>query len=156
MTYREGRIFAQFSSSLTQRPTTLGPVKIVLDTHQDTSGEELSIDFIKGDITVKKNGVYLVIAGLQINKLAGNKPHWLDSWIRINDIDVPNSNVRTVLTDPTEKDVVVTQLVTNLNKGDTLSIMMSVEVADEGLGIEAIYPDDEPKIPSIILTMLQI
>jgi hypothetical protein len=37
-----------------------------------------------------------------------------------------------------------------------LSIMMSVEAADEGLGIEAIHPINEPQIPSIILTILQI
>jgi hypothetical protein len=152
----EQRIFGQFSSSTTQRPTTLDPVKIILDTHQDTSGEELSIDFIKGDITVKKSGIYLIIAGLQVNKLAGNKPRWIDFWIRINHIDVPNSNVRTVVKDPAQKEVIITQLVTTLNKGDMLSIMMSVEAADEGLGIEAIHPINEPQIPSIILTILQI
>jgi len=33
---------------------------------------------------------------------------------------------------------------------------MSVEVADEGLGIETIRPTGEPVIPSIILTIIQL
>ncbi len=31
--------------------------------------------------------------------------------------------------------------------------MMSVEVANEGLGIETFHPKGEPRIPSIILSM---
>jgi len=34
--------------------------------------------------------------------------------------------------------------------------MMSVEVPDEGLGIEAIHPTGEPLIPSIIFSMHNI
>ena len=40
-----------------------------------------------------------------------------------------------------------------LNRGDALNIMMSGETEDEGLGIEAIEPDGEPAIPSIIVTI---
>jgi len=40
--------------------------------------------------------------------------------------------------------------------GDLINIMMSVEVPDEGLGIEAIHPTGEPLIPSIILSLHKI
>jgi len=40
--------------------------------------------------------------------------------------------------------------------GDLINVMMSVEVPDEGLGIEAIHPTGEPLIPSIILSMHKI
>jgi len=152
----EPKAFGQFSSSITQRPTALGPVKIVLDTHQDKSGEELAIDFAKEGIAINRTGTYLVIVGPQISKLAGNKPRWIDFWIRVNNVDVPNSNVRAVLKDPDQKDVIITQVVTYLKQGDVLNIMMSVEVADEGLGIETIKPAGEPLIPSVILTILQL
>ncbi len=150
------KAFGQFSSSVTQRPTTLDPVKIVLDTHQDTSGDELAIDFIKGGLTINRLGMYLVIVGPQVSKLAGNKPRWIDFWIRVNNVDIPNSNVRAVLKDPAITDVIITQVVTHLNKGDMLDIMMAVEVADEGLGIEAFQPVGEPLIPALILTILQL
>lgn len=156
MVIQELKAFGQFSSTVTQRPTALDPVKIILDTHQDTSGDELTIDFIKNGITVNRTGTYLIIVGPQTGKLVGNNPRWMDFWIRINNKDVPNSNVRTILKDPAVTDVIITQAVTHFNKGDMLNIMMSVEVADEGLGIVAIHPDKEPLIPSIILTILQL
>jgi hypothetical protein len=34
--------------------------------------------------------------------------------------------------------------------------MMSVEIANEGSGIEVIQPANEPAIPSIILTVIQL
>lgn len=150
------KAFGQFSSTVTQRPITLRPVKVVLDTHQDTSGDELVVDFLKGGIVVNRAGTYLIIVGSQIGKLAGTKPRWIDFWIKVNNTDLPNSNVRAVLKDPDMKDVIVTQVVAHLNKGDMLDIMMTVEVADEGLGIEAIQPVNEPLIPSMILTVLQL
>jgi hypothetical protein len=156
MENKELNAFGQFSSSITQRPTTLGPAKIVIDTCQDSSGQELSVDFIKGDIKVKKSGAYLIIAGAQIGKLAGDKPRWIDFWLRVNNLDVPYSNVRAIVKDSVMKDVVIVQVVRRLNKGDTLNVIMSVEVADEGLGIETIRPAGEPVIPSIILTILQL
>jgi len=157
MTISELKAFGQFSSSLTQRPMILQPLKIILDSQEDRSGEEHLIDFNeKGDVTIKQTGMYLVIAGLQVTKLVGNTARWIDFWIRINDVDVRNSNVRITLRDPNQKDVIMTQTVVRIKKDDKLNIMMAVEVADEGLGIEAIRPEREPLIPSIILTILQL
>ncbi len=157
MTISELKAFGQFSSSLTQRPMILQPLKIILDSQEDKSGEEHPIAFNeKGDVTIKQTGMYLVIAGLQVAKLVGETPRWIDFWIRINDVDVRNSNVRITLRDPNQKDVIMTQTVVRIKKDDKLNIMMAVEVADEGLGIEAIRPEHEPLIPSIILTILQL
>jgi len=157
MAIAELKAFGQFSSSLTQRPMILQPLKIILDSQEDRSGEEHLIDFNeKGDVTIKQTGMYLAIAGLQVAKLVGDTPRWIDFWIRINDVDVRNSNVRITLRDPNQKDVIMTQTVVRIKKDDKLNIMMAVEVADEGLGIEAIRPEREPLIPSIILTILQL
>ncbi len=150
------KAFGQFSSAQSQRPNTRDPVEIELDTQEDTVGKEHSIDFKKGDVMVKKSGMYLIIAGPQVGKERGEKPRWIDFWLRVNNIDVPNSNIRAVITAACEKDVVITQTVTRLNSGDTLNVMMSVEDTEEGLGIEAIQPVGEPLVPSIILTILQL
>jgi len=156
MSDHEQKVYGQFSSSMTQRPTALGPTKIVLDTCQDASGEDLSVDFVRGDIRFKRDGAYLLIAGLQIGKLSGDKPRWIDFWFKVNDLNVPNSNVRAMVKDPVDKDVIIVQVVRRFRIGDMLNIMMSVEAADEGLGIETIRPAAEPVIPSIILTILQM
>ena len=152
----KGRAFGQFSSSKTQRPDSTDPVEISLTDQEDMFGGEHSIDFVQGDIEIKTSGMYLVIAGPQIGKTGGDQARWIDFWLRVNNVDVPNSNVRAVIKDKDQKDVIVLQVLTRLNEGDTLNIMMSVEATGEGIGIEAIQPPGEPLVPSIILTMLQM
>jgi len=152
----KGRAFGQFSSSKTQRPDSTDPIEISLTDQEDMFGGEHSIDFVQGDIEIKTSGMYLVIAGTQIGKTGGDQARWIDFWLRVNNVDIPNSNVRAVIKDQYQKDVIVLQVLTRLNEGDTLNIMMSVEATGEGIGIEAIQPPGEPLVPSIILTMLQM
>lgn len=152
----KNRAFGQFSSSRTQRPESTDPVEIKLTDQEDEFGAEHSIDFVQGDIEIKISGMYLIIAGPQIGKTTGDNARWMDFWLRVNNVDVPNSNIRAVIKDACQKDVVVLQTLTKLNKGDILNVMMSVEVASEGLGIEAIQPPGEPLVPSLILTVLQM
>jgi len=152
----KGRAFGQFSSSKTQRPDSTDPVEIELTDQEDMFGGEHSIHFVQGDIEIKTSGMYLVIAGPQIGKTDGDQARWIDFWLRVNNVDVPNSNVRAVIKDQCQKDVIVLQVLTRLNEGDTLNIMMSIEKEGEGIGIEAIQPPGEPLVPSIILTMLQM
>ena len=90
------KAFGQFSSNKTQRPITSEPVKLELNWLTLVQ----IIDFKKGDIVIKQPGIYLVIACPQIGKVSGTTPRWLDFWVRVNNIDVSNSNIRTVITDP--------------------------------------------------------
>ena len=152
----KGRAFGQFSSSKTQRPDSTDPVEIELTDQEDMFGGEHSIHFVQGDIEIKTSGMYLVIAVPQIGNTVGDQARWIEFWLRVNNVDVPNYNVRAVIKDKDQKDVIVLQVLTRLNEGDTLNIMMSVEATGEGLGIEAIQPLGEPLVPSIILTMLQM
>jgi len=152
----KGRAFGQFSSSKTQRPDSTDPIEIELTDQEDMFGGDHTIDFVQGDIEIKTSGMYFIVAGPQIGKTAGDKARWIDVWLRVNNVDVPNSNIRAVLKDQCQKDVIVLQVLTRLIKGDTLNIMMSVEATGEGIGIEAIQPPGEPLIPSIILTMIQM
>ncbi|MFY9798743.1 MAG: hypothetical protein WAJ93_23905 [Candidatus Nitrosopolaris sp.] len=105
---------------------------------------------------IKQRGIYLLIVCPQIGKVSGTTPRWLDFWVRVNNIDVSNSNIRTVLMDPQEKTVVPLNVVLPLDSDDTMNIMMATETMDEGLGVEAIAPIGEPTIPSIILTIVQL
>lgn len=148
--------FGQFSSSRTQRLESLKPCEIELDSQEDVAGGVHTIDFEKGDVVIKQSGIYLIIACPQIGKVRGTIPRWLDFWVRLNNVDVPNSNIRTVVMDPQEKTVVPLNAVLPLNRGDTLNVMMAAETIGEGLGIEAIQPDGEPTIPSIIVTFVQL
>jgi hypothetical protein len=146
------KAFGQFSSNKTQRPNTREPVKLELNWLTLVQ----MIDFKKGDVVIKHPGIYLLIACPHIGKVSGTTPRWLDFWVRVNNIDVSNSNIRAVVTDPQEKTVVTLNVVLPLNSGDTLNIMMSTETMDEGLGVETITPIGEPIIPSIIVTVVQL
>jgi len=72
MSDHEQKVYGQFSSSMTQRPTALGPTKIVLDTCQDASGEDLSVDFVRGDIieVILDSSTMERISSLLVYKLA--------------------------------------------------------------------------------------
>jgi len=150
------KAFGQFSSGKTQRVDTLKPMEIQLDAQEDVAGGVHTIDFDKGDIIVKQSGMYLIIAGPQVGKNKGTRNRWIDFWLRVNNVDVPNSNIRRVLTDSQEKDVIPLNAVIPLNRGDNMNIMMAAETDSEGIGIEAIEPDGEPTIPSIIVTIVQL
>ena len=156
-TTREFRkAFGQFSSGKTQLVDTLKPVEIQLHSQEDVAGGNHTIGFDKGDIIVKQSGMYLVIAGPQFGKNKGTRNRWIDFWLRVNKVDVPKSNIRRVLTDYQEKDVIPLNAVIPLNRDDVLNIMMTAENDTEGIGIEAIEPDGEPAIPSIIVTIVQL
>jgi hypothetical protein len=146
------KAFGQFSSNKTQRPNTLKVAKLELNWLTLVQ----MIDFNKGDIVIKQPGIYLLVACPQIGKVSGTTPRWLDFWVRVNNIDVSNSNIRAVVMDPQEKTVVPLNVVLPLKSGDILNIMMATETMDEGLGVETIAPIGEPIIPSIIVTIVQL
>ena len=152
----KGRAFGQFSSSKTQRPDSTDPIEIELTDQEDMFGGEHTIDFVQGDIEIKTSGMYFIIGGPQVGKLSGDQSRWMNFWLRVNNVDLPNSNIRYTIKENHQKDVIILQVLTRLNEGDTLNIMMSVEKTGEGLGIEAIQPPGEPLVPSIILTILQM
>jgi len=150
------KAFGQFSSCVTQRVDTLKPIEIQLHSQEDVAGGVHTIDFDKGDVIIKQSGMYLILAGPQVGKNKGTRSRWIDFWLRVNNVDVPDSNIRRVLSDSQEKDVIPLNAVLPLNRGDTMNIMMAAETDTEGIGIEAIEPDGEPTIPSIILTIVQL
>ena len=150
------KAFGQFSSVLTQRVDTLTPIVIQLDSQEESSGGAHSIHFDGGNIIIRQSGTYLLIVAPQVGKTEGTSNRWIDFWMRVNKVDLHNSNIRRVLTNIQEKDVIPMNVVTDLNKDDIVQIIMSAETDNEGLGIEVIEPEGEPTIPSIIVTIVQL
>ena len=147
--------YAQISSTKDQRPTVTTPVQVTLNQNDSISGIEHSAER-PGTVRINESGIYVLIAAPQVGRTSGTKERYVDFWLRKNGTDIPNSNVRAVVGDKGSKDVIVNQTMMPFNSGDLINIMMSVEVPDEGLGIEAIQPTDEPLIPSIIMSMHKI
>ncbi len=147
--------FAQIISTKDQRPSTTDPCKIELDHNDHISGIEHSLDS-PGDIRVMESGVYVLIASPQVGRTSGNGPGHVDFWLRKNDQDIANSNVRCTIKDDDDKDVIVNQTMSAFKTGDVINVMMAVGKTGEGLGIEAIKSKDRPLIPSIIFSMHKI
>ncbi|WP_420544917.1 hypothetical protein [Nitrosopumilus sp.] len=91
------KAFGQLASTKTQRIDTLKPLEIELDTQEDVAGGIHTIDFEKSDTMIKQSGMYLIIAAPQVGKAKGTRSRWIDFWVRVNNVDVPHSNIRRVI-----------------------------------------------------------
>ena len=147
--------YAQITSTEDQRPGGTSPVQVTMNQNDEISGIEHSIQN-PGDIRIKEAGVYVIIAAPQVGRTSGTEERYVDIWLRKNGKDIPNSNVRNVVGTKGGKDVIVNQTMMSFDSGDVVNVMMSVEAANEGLGIETIHPKGEPTIPSIIFSMHKI
>ena len=147
--------FAQIISTIDQRPNTTDPVPVFMDQNDAISGIEHSNDH-PADIRIHESGTYVLIAAPQVGRQNGTKARYVDFWLRKNNRDIPNSNVRCVLRTGENKDVIVNQTMMPFAAGDIINVMMAVEATGEGLGIEAIKPVNRPLIPSIIFSMHKI
>ena len=85
--------FAQIISTLDQRPETTDPVPVFMDQNDAIAGIEHSIEH-PADIKIAESGTYVVIAAPQIGRLSGETNDYIDFWLRKNNQDIPNSNVR--------------------------------------------------------------
>jgi len=147
--------FAQIISNIDQRPDSTEPVPVFMDQNDAISGIEHS-NTHPADVQIVESGTYVVIAAPQIGRMQGNDPSSIDFWLRKNNRDIPNSNVRAVIRTNEDKDVIVNQTMMPFQAGDVINVMMAVEKAGEGLGIEAIKTEGRPLIPSIIFSMHKI
>jgi hypothetical protein len=147
--------FAQIISTIDQRPETTDPVPIFMDQNDGIAGIEHTNDH-PADVHITQSGTYVLIAAPQVGRTSGDTASSVDFWLRKNGKDVANSNVRCVLRSNVSKDVIVNQAMMPFQAGDIINVMMAVEKAGEGLGIEAIKTEGRPLIPSIIFSMHKI
>ena len=147
--------YAQIISTIDQRPETTNPVPVFMDQNDSISGIEHDNSH-PADIRIAESGTYVVIAAPQVGRLSGEGPGYVDFWLRKNNTDIPNSNVRANIKTSEDKDVIVNQTMMPFTAGDVLNVMMAVSKVGDGLGVEAIKTDGRPLIPSIIFSMHKI
>lgn len=152
--------YAQLSSAKTQRSKTSEPVKVQFELRDAINGIDFDPRIDNSSIGIKHDGAYFVMAAPQIGRLHADstKPACANFFISINDNQLENSNVTLCLPndDASTKDVIVTQGIIPLKKGDKISVMMSTKDYEEGMGAEALRPEDEPTVPSIIFSMFRL
>ena len=98
--------FAQIISTIDQRPQTTDPVPVFMDQNDAISGIGHSNEH-PADIRIVESGTYVLIAAPQVGRTSGDDSAFVDFWLRKNDRDLPNSNVRCVLQTNKSKDVII-------------------------------------------------
>ena len=112
-----------------------------------------------GGFKVGCDGIYFVMASPQVGSDPQGPARDFRCWVRVNGVDVPNSNVLlNLLPNGQTKDVIITQGALALNKDDVVEIMAATSAGATGPGqvfLEAIQPSDsEPLVPSCIFTLV--
>ncbi|MEE8132480.1 MAG: hypothetical protein V3T40_02785 [Nitrososphaerales archaeon] len=146
----------QLSSSEDQRPDGTAPVAVTMNQNDAISGIEHSTTNNPENIRILFSGVYIVVFAPQVGRTSGSDPKYVDFWLKKNGTNVPNSNIRLVVGGKDNKDVIVGNTIASFDANDELNVMMSIETAGQGLGIEAIRPPGEPLVPSIIFSTHKI
>ena len=152
---KAGPVYAQMSSMTTQLPKD-GPLVVQMENNDALSGLTHDIKAKPGEITIDAEGVYLVVAAIQVGKEKGDTTDFVDVWIKQNGKDVDNSGCRQAVPDPKFTTVLVSQGIAECKKGDVLNVAISASAPDKGLGIIASSPKGEATVPSIILSVYKI
>ena len=143
--------YLQASSSVTQCPGT-APEVVAMDIIDAAKG----IAMADNQITVGKDGAYLIFAAPQVGREGGGPYGCFDLWLRVNGADVGNSNVQLCQDEGSmAKDVIISQGIVPMAAGDVLEVMMSASNPDANICIEAIQPAGEPLVPAIIFSMIK-
>ena len=152
--------YAQLSSARTQRSQSHKPVKVRFELRDAISGVDFDPRIDNSSIGIIHEGAYFVMAAPQVGRLHADSTHpaCANFFISINDKPLENSNVTLCLAkeDHTTKDVIVTQGIIPLKEGDKVSVMMSTIDFEDGMGAEALKPEDEPTVPSIIFSLFRV
>ena len=146
--------YGAFLDLQTQTNTAPGnPLAILLRTTDLSSGVSI-VD--NAQVTVSQAGVYNIAFSAQITKTdAGTDTVYI--WLRINGVDVPDSNTAVVLVGGGAKQVAAWNFVVPLGAGQQATLMWASLDANARI----LYQDDTttpygPAIPSMIVTVNQV
>ena len=143
--------YLQASSSITQCPGT-APEVVAMDITDAAN----AITMTANQITISEAGAYLVVAAPQVGREGAGPLGCFDLWLRVNGTDVGNSNVQLCQDEGSmAKDVIISQGIVPLEAGDVVEVMMSAGNPEANMCIEAIQPEGEPLVPSIIFSMIK-
>lgn len=174
---------AHLSSSISQIPKKYNvPTKITLENQNTIFG----ITNNNGDIIIDKQGIYLIIVSAQVaqimeriniaktckcfnfdkcHQISTKEPVYIDIWLTINDIVVPNSGARVSVSGKKDVDIIMFQRIVSLESNDRLNIYMNVvsnskckcEIyyKNNDMGLIAFVPNNtkESIIPSITVSI---
>ena len=122
---KAGPIYAQLSSMTTQLPKDGNPLIVQMENNDALSGLTHDPKAKPGEIKIDTDGVYFVVAAIQVGKEKGDTEDSVDVWIKQNGKDVDNSGCRQAVPDPKYTTVLVSQGIAECKAGDILNVAIS-------------------------------
>ncbi len=148
---------ARLSSTISIQPQDAKPVKVTLNSNDFiNTGITHSNSSNPGDVVVNEPGVYQIMATGQVGRTSGTTTCDVDLWLSQNGKAVSNSNTRGSVMVKDDIGVLVSQAILQLAKDDTISVMMSVSIAQQGCGLINTAPTGEPDVPAIVFSIAKI
>jgi hypothetical protein len=105
-------------------------------------------------ITVSVTGIYETYYSIQINRIAGGSNRYIYVWVRVNGVDVPDSNGRTAINSNNGDSLPIVPYILSLNAGDYVEFV--AQASGDDCRILATTPPIGPYIPSIIVGIKRI
>lgn len=143
----------QLSSTVNQVPANTDPTLITFNSEDHIEG----ISHNSGVVTLETGGLYHIIHGAQVAKASGTGALSFDMWFNLNGSTVANSNVRAVITNTSDSQVLVLSIIDRFAAGDVLRSYQQVSTTSGSPGLYATAASgDRPVTPSIISTFAKI
>lgn len=135
----------QTTTALTPTPMFLGDLYFSQDINV-ISMSEIQVDFA---------GLYSVQFSAQTYRTSGSSNREINTWFRVNGLDVPESNRKMTIKDNSVYHVASSNIFLNLNASDIVEIYWLVTDANIQLRVEGDTPT-LPATPSVIATINRI
>lgn len=150
--------YGSFYDTTTQTSTTDTPTPMKLNTTDFVNGFSIQNDLLGNPtrITANRNGRYNLQFSAQLDRATGGNTKHIDIWIRINNIDVPNSNTRVNLQANAGRLVAAWNFFISLNASQYVQLMFAQNDDITILYAPADLVIPNPATPSVIATIVEV
>lgn len=150
--------YAQISDQTTQPCLANGAASnVTLSTNDEIFRMTHSTTTRTNEIIIQEKGIYQIIAAPQVGQAAGQANGIENLWLVKNNVDVPNTNIKTTVmlqAGAAETMTGVINWIGFLNKDDIVSFKQSCD--DQDIGLIFTPAAIPPNTPSIIITVVKI
>lgn len=143
-------IAGSWYDTTSQTTTVNTPTKMYCDT---TSFQNGIIKKYGSNFEVQQAGRYNLQFSVQLDKASGAGSH-IFIWFRKNGVDIPYSASEVAIQGTTAESIPSWNFIFELNAGDYVNVMYSVD--DANIQLKAVAPNSIPGIPSVIVTMWKL
>jgi hypothetical protein len=140
-------------------PNTAYPMKFNSTDNTLTYGFAIGIDLLGNPTRIVASSLYSGIYNLQFSaqvfRSSGGSKQTIDLWLRVNDIDIPNTNTRVNVQANADYLVLAWNFFLKLNPNQYAQIMWATTSTDISIQFDPASPP-HPETPSIIATIEQV